>query len=100
MADITLPQEIMEKIVQRMADDILSKGMDWGLRNAIENEIKQRVLDSGVIDNIADDIITYILDNQSAIIEHIGSEFIKVVGESLSEVYKRVAQAIVTKVKW
>ena len=83
-----------------MADNMLSQGMDWSLRNAIENEIKQRILDSGVIDNIADDIITYILSNQDAIVEHIGNEFISTVGDSLSKVYKQVARAIVEKVKW
>ena len=100
MTEITLPQEVMNKIVKKMADNMLSQGMDWSLRNAIENEIKQRILDSGVIDNIADDIITYILSNQDAIVEHIGNEFISTVGDSLSKVYKQVARAIVEKVKW
>ena len=100
MTDITLPQEVMDKVIQAMADSMLKEGMDWSLRNAIENEIKQRILDSGVIDNIADDIITYILSNQDAIVEHIGNEFISTVGDSLSKVYKQVARAIVEKVKW
>lgn len=100
MTDISLPQEIVNKIVEKMANNILEDGLTYGLRTDIENELKQRILESEVVDSIADATITYILDNQDAIVKHIGSEFIKTIGGSLSEIYREAARAIVKKVKW
>lgn len=100
MEEITLPQEIVDKVVQAMADSMLNDGLDWSLRQAITKALERRILESGIVDNIADAVVTYVLSDQDAIIEHIGDQFIKAVGDSLSEVYKRVAQAIVKKVKW
>jgi len=83
-----------------MADSMLKEGLDWSLRQAITKALAQRILETGIIDGIADAVIAYVLSDQDAIVEHIGKQFIEAVGSSLAEVYKQVAQAVVKKVKW
>lgn len=100
MTEITLPPEVIDKVIQAMANNMLQDGLTYSLRSAIEGAMMQRITESKVIDELGDAIVTYVLANQDAIVEHIGDEFIEIVGDSMATIYKKVADALIKRTKW
>ena len=60
MSEIQLPQELQDRVVTAMIDSLLKDGLTYNLRAEIEARFKEAMAESGIIENIANSVITEI----------------------------------------
>ena len=99
MTEINLPQELMDRAIEAMLSKLIEDGYNYTLRNAVEERLKERLLESGVVDTLVDGIVNRIITDKDAIIAAAGDSIISGIGEALAQGYKEAAKTIVDSMK-
>ena len=92
MTDVQLPQALVDKAVEAMVTSMLKDGISYSLREAIESTIKKRMLESGIVDDLANAVIERVLSDRDAIAAQAGDAIIAGLGEALGTAYKTIAR--------
>lgn len=98
--EIKLSDELKAKVIEAMIDKLLTEGMGYSLRSAIEDEMKKTIKESGLIDQIAAEVIDKVLTDKDIITATLAETFVTGIGEVMASTYTSIAREMMRKVRF
>ncbi len=98
--EIKLPDELKTKIIEAMIEKLLTEGMGYSLRSAIEDEMQKAIKESGLIEQIAAEVIDKVLTDKELITATLAETFVTGIGEVMASTYISIAREMMRKVRF
>lgn len=98
--EIKLPDELKAKVVEAMIDNLLAEGMGYSLRSAIEDEMRKAIKESGLIEQIAAEVVEKVLTDKELITVTLAETFVTGIGEVMASTYTSIAREMMRKVRF